>query len=481
MRCSAQPWLRGLALSVGLIAGVAAQDAAAPAAVVGEPAAAAAATAVTALRIDGAIGAASAEYVVRALNDAARRAVPLVVLELDTPGGLDSAMREIIKAILASPVPVACFVAPSGSRAASAGTYILYACHVAAMAPATTLGAATPVAIGMPSPSATPTPAPTPTPPRASDSASGAERGASSTPSAPPSGDAMTAKRVGDAVAYIRGLALLRERNAQWAERAVREAVSLPADEALAQHVVDVVAPDIPSLLRAIDGKKVAVPGRSIVLRVAGAPVVAIGPDWRNRVLAALGTPDVALLLLMVGFYGLLFEFTTPGMIAPGVIGAVCLLLGLFGLQLLPTSGVGLALVLLGLVFLGAEVFVPSHGVLGAGGAAALALGAILLFDTEGVGMGVSRGLIAGLVVVSLLVVGGVATMAERARRRRVVSGSRTLIGSAGIVLEADGAEGWAEVEGERWRVHCAGELHRGDAVRVTGVRGLVLEVSGAA
>ncbi|HEY9067143.1 MAG TPA: NfeD family protein, partial [Burkholderiaceae bacterium] len=299
--------------------------------------------------------------------------------------------------------------------------------------------------------------------------------------SPPASGDAMTAKRIGDAVAYIRGLARLRERNADWAERAVREAVSLPADDALAQHVVDVVVPDVAALLRAIDGRKVAVPGRSVVLRVAGSAFVAIEPDWRNRVLATIGSPDVALLLLMVGFYGLLFEFASPGMIAPGVIGAVCLLLGLFGMQMLPTNGVGLALVLLGLVFLGAEVFVPSHGVLGAGGAAALAFGTILLFDTEGsVGIGVSRGLVATLVAMSLLFVAGVGTMAARARRRRVVSGSTALVGVAGVVLEADGSDGWAEVAGERWRVHAAGELRRGDAVRVTGVRGLVLDVSSA-
>ncbi|HKX39990.1 MAG TPA: nodulation protein NfeD [Burkholderiaceae bacterium] len=468
MRCSAQSWLRGLALSVGLVAGVAAQDAAAQAAVVGEPSAAAAAATVTVLRVDGAIGPASAEYVVRALNDAAQRAVPLVVLQLDTPGGLDTAMRDIIKAILASPVPVACFVAPSGSRAASAGTYILYACHIAAMAPATTLGAATPVAIGLPTPSSPPSPA------------SSAERAASGSSAAP--ADAMTAKRIGDAVAYIRGLALMRGRNAEWAERAVREAVSLPADEALAQHVVDVVVPDVAALLRAIDGRQVAMPGRTVVLRVAGSAFVAIEPNWRNRVLATIGSPDVALLLLMVGFYGLLFEFASPGMIAPGVIGAVCLLLGLFGLQMLPTNGVGLALVLLGLCFLGAEVFVPSHGVLGAGGAAALAFGAILLFDTEGsIGIGVSRGLVATLAALSLLFVVCVGTMAARARRRRVVSGSTTLIGTAGVVLEAEGDDGWAEVAGERWRVHGAAQLHRGDAVRVTGVRGLVLEVSNAA
>jgi membrane-bound serine protease (ClpP class) len=426
---------------------------------------------VAVLQLQDAIGPASADYLVRGIRKAGESGSPLVVIQLDTPGGLDTSMRLVIQAILASPVPVAVYVSPEGSRAASAGTYILYAAHIAAMAPATTLGAATPVAIGMPGSDRKPADADRP-----AKGASGPASGASA-PTAAGLGDAMTAKQVHDAAAFIRGLAQLRGRNAEWAERAVREAVSLTAEEALREKVIDVVAKDVTDLLVQVDGRRVRVLAGDQRLATRGAPVEVRLPDWRQKALAAITHPSVALILMMIGIWGLFFEFSAPGHGISGVTGAIALLVALFALQLLPVNYAALGLLLLGMALLIAEALSPSFGVLGVGGIVALVAGGLLLFDEDMPGFGVPVPLIVGLALASAAVVLLGGRMALKARRRPVVSGREVLVGVQGEVLQVAGGEAWAQVLGERWKVTSDAPLVSGQRIRVLGMDGLTLKV----
>ncbi|MFJ4063959.1 nodulation protein NfeD [Pseudomonas sp. NPDC089996] len=425
------------------------------------PAGQAAPGSVWVLAIDDPIGPASADYLLRNLEQAKAQGAQLVVLRLDTPGGLDSAMRQMIKAILASPVPVVSYVAPSGARAASAGTYILYASHVAAMAPGTNIGAATPVQIGgMP--------------------------GTPQDDKAKPSDDEQTLarKQVNDAAAYIRGLAQLRGRNADWAEQAVREAVSLSASEALRLKVIDQVANDLPDLMRQLDGKTLVAADQPHLLQTRDAALIEHLPDWRTRLLAVITNPSVALILIMIGVYGLLFEFMNPGSALGGVVGGICLLLALYALQLLPVSFTGVALILLGIAFMIAEAFLPSFGVVGFGGIVAFVVGAVILIDTDAPGFGIPLVLIGTLAVLSALLIGGVLGMAIKARRRALVSGDAGLVGSLVMVTQvmADNPFcGSVQAQGEQWQVQCTTPLQAGQNVRVTARHGVMLQVSAAA
>jgi membrane-bound serine protease (ClpP class) len=465
--------------------------------------AAATANSVVVIPVNGAIGPASADFIVRSLQRAADQRAQLAVLQLDTPGGLDTSMRQIIKAILASPVPVATFIAPSGARAASAGTYIVYASHIAAMAPGTNLGAATPIQMGIGGnePPAGGGPPGTPGLPDMRTLPGGASAPAASSPGASPNASSEAAsalpldsqstelrKQVHDAAAYIRGLAQMRGRNADWAERAVREAVSLSDEEALAQHVIDIVARDVPDLLRQLDGRTIVTSSGSVTLHTAHAPLITLEPDWRSRFFAVITDPSVALILLMLGMYGLFFEFANPGFVLPGVVGAISLLLGLFAMQMLPISYVGLGLIFLGIAFLIGEAFLPTFGSLGFGGVIAFVVGAMMLMDTEVPGYGIPLPLIAAVVVFSVAFVLGVSRLALSARRRPVVTGSEALIGCVGVVLDGGllpepehvvggTLAGWARVHGERWRVSSTTPAAPGQSVRVTARNGLTLTV----
>jgi membrane-bound serine protease (ClpP class) len=416
----------------------------------------------TLIQLNGPIGPAMSRYVEHAIEEAGNQPSAVVILEMDTPGGLDTSMRDIIKAILASPVPVVTYVSPGGARAASAGTYILYASHLAAMAPATNLGAATPISIGG-EPSAPP------------DIPAGDKKQKDTKQT--PAGTTSERKAINDAVAYIRALAQLRGRNADWAESAVRGAASLSANDALAQHVIEIVATDVADLLKQLQGRKVTARDRQIVLDTAGLSVRSIVPDWRTRLLLVLSHPIIAYGLLLIGIYGLLLEGYNPGAVLPGVVGALALLLGLYGLQLLDVNFAGLALMVLGIGLIVAEFFMPAFGSLGVGGLAAFVIGSIILFDNHASQLQVALPLIVGIAVAGGLVIVLIGWLAARARRRPLSTGVETMIGA--FVEAVNDCEERCVVRygGELWNARTASPLRSGQQARIVNVVDMTLLV----
>jgi membrane-bound serine protease (ClpP class) len=420
----------------------------------------------TLVELNGPIGPAMSRYVEQSLEDARNQSSPIVILQMDTPGGLDTSMRDIIRAILASPVPVVAYVAPSGARAASAGTYILYASHLAAMAPATNLGAATPISIGG-------EPSTPPVPPAVNPGGDKQQKG----PEEIPSSTAEERKAVNDAVAYIRSLAQLRSRNAVWAESAVRGAASLSSSDALEEHVVDIVAKDVPDLLRQLQGRKVRAADREIVLDTQALAVKRVVPDWRTRVLLILTHPTIAYGLLLIGIYGLLLEGYNPGAVLPGVAGALSLLLGLYGLQLLAVNYAGLALMALGIGLIVTEFFMPAFGSLGVGGLAAFVIGSIMLFDNHASGPRVALPLILGIAVAGGLVIVAIGWLGLRARRRPLSVGVETMIGAAVETVNDCQDRCVVRYGGELWNARTSTPLHAGQRARIVKVADMTLWV----
>ncbi len=440
------------------------------------------------LTIDGPIGPAVADYLNKEFKKANTEGAGLIILEMDTPGGLDTSMRDIIKGILASNVPVASYVSPSGARAASAGTYIMYASHVAAMAPGTNLGSATPVQLG----GTSPVPGddrPSPVDPASDDadkeeasSKEGSKEEAAEgdeTAAAPSNEDSMRAKVVNDAAAYIQSLAELRGRNVDWAVKAVREAKNLAANDAEEQKVIDFVARDISELLEKSHGKTVKMVGdATLTLNVKDLPVVRKEPGWTTQLLAAITDPNVAFLLMTLGFYGLFFELANPGSVFPGVAGIISLILGLYALSVLPVNMAGAGLIGLGLILMVAEAFSPSLGILGIGGLASFAIGATMLFDSEAPGFELSPEVIIGTTIASGVLMALITFFAIGSQSRRVVTGTENIMRQRGVVESWNGNSGWVLLDGERWSAISDHELEPGQKVKVVKMEGLTLKVA---
>ncbi|HUX78680.1 MAG TPA: nodulation protein NfeD [Alphaproteobacteria bacterium] len=399
------------------------------------------------LDVDGSIGPATQDYIHTGIEHAVAQQAECVILKLNTPGGFDKAMRDIVKDIFNSPLPFITYVAPEGSRAASAGTYILYASHIAAMAPTTNLGAATPVNLDV----------------------LGGEQ------SKPKEQSTLDKKILSDSVAYIKGLAQHRHRNAEWAEKAVKDAASLQSNEALQLNVIDIVAKNIPDLLKQLNGRSVVVQNQVKVLNTEDVKVEVWEPSWRIRFLQVITDPNVAYILLIIGIWGLFFEFVNPGFVLPGVTGTIALLLALYAFQLLPIHYSGLALTITGILFIASELYVPSYGVLGGGGLIAFVIGSILLFDLKG--YATPWGLITGMTIATsiffLLIIG----LALKARKKKIVSGEEALIGEMAIVQNDFEGLGWVKVDGELWKARSPLPLKKGQEVKVIKCDGLELIV----
>jgi membrane-bound serine protease (ClpP class) len=414
------------------------------------------------VELTGVVGPATVDHVKRTIDEAADQGAVLVVVRMDTPGGLDSSLRDLVKHILGAPVPVVTWVAPAGSRAASAGTYILLASHGAVMASSTHLGAATPVTMGgMPGSSE-----PAEEPQDSKPDEDGKRRGAS----------AMERKMLEDAVAYIRGLAEHHDRNADWAEEAVREGSTLTASQAVEKGVIDFIADDMQSLLKQLHGREVRMADGTRTLDSADLAVIEREADWRTRFLATITSPNVAYFLMLLGFYGLIFEFSNPGQVYPGVIGAICLVLAMYSFQVLPINYAGLALIILGLGFMVAEAFVPSFGILGLGGLVAFVFGSVILLDHEH--LAISVPMIAGTALVSLGFFSWVLGRLMGIRRRPVLAGMEEMLAMDAVAQQAFVGEGWVRIHGETWRAFSDVPIQAGEHVRVTRVDGLTLTVT---
>jgi membrane-bound serine protease (ClpP class) len=422
-------------------------------------------TNVVVLNIKGAIGVATADYVLSGIEHAETSNTDLIIIEMDTPGGLMAPMRDIVQAILGCSVPVATYVTPAGARADSAGTYILLASHIAAMTPTTHLGAATPVALG----------GGDATPDNSNDEESGDD-----SETAPTSGSAMERKVLNDAVAYIRSLAERFDRNADWAEKAVRDAATLTAREAKEQNVVDFVAENRAELLRLIDGVEVKVNSEVVTLSTSNVVIEAYEPNWRIKILSAIANPETVLLLGLIGLYGLMYEGWNPGAIVPGVVGVICLLLAAYALQVLPVNYAGLALIVVGIALMTAEAFAPSFGALGLGGIAAFVFGAIMMFDSDIPGYGISITFVVALAVIFALFFIGLISYLLKLRKRGAVSGKESIVGGIGLAMQSFSGEGKVWLEGEAWAAESSVAIEKNQQVVVRALDGLKLTVEPA-